>query len=44
MKRTYNPSVLVKKKRHGFLKRQQTKPGKIILLNRLKKGRKYLSK
>lgn len=43
MKRTYQPSVLIKKRRHGFFKRKSDKNGVNILRNRRQKGRKYLS-
>lgn len=43
MKRTYQPSQLVKKRRHGYLKRLSTKSGKNILLNRRQKGRQIMT-
>lgn len=40
---TYNPSQLVRKRRHGFLSRIRTKKGRKLLMRRLKKGRWNLS-
>lgn len=43
MKRTYQPSKVRRRRKHGFRKRMQSRSGQDVITSRRRKGRKRLA-